>query len=116
MNITIKHNQDTLDPSQTMNPEQFSEFLTQLEASITKEILKKYPDAEIRFSPENYIETGVEISGVSEDPEQIRYEIEDICSHQFELHPSHNSHSSPPLTPRPSFGEGAVGIISLRFI
>ncbi len=49
MKITIRHDQNSIDPSATYTDEQFAEVRDSLEREYKIAILAKYPDAEIEF-------------------------------------------------------------------
>lgn len=49
MKLTIRHDQNSIDPSATYTEEQFAEVLAALENQYREAILAEYPDAEIAF-------------------------------------------------------------------
>ena len=81
MNITIRHNQESIDPSATYTEDEFNEVKLALEIEYEKAILAEYPEANIEFSDvETYalMVQGADDDGRSEDA------IHDICERVFE--------------------------------
>lgn len=84
MKITIRHDQNSIDPSATYTAEQFAEVKDSLESQYAKAILTEYPDAEIEF--ENSTDTYclvVKDTGL-DDPSEIYFDIQRILENVFE--------------------------------
>jgi len=84
MKITIRHDQNSIDPNATYTDEQFAQVKTSLEREYTKAILAEYPDAEIEFEESTDTKSIiVKISGL-DDPSEIEDNIQRIAETVFE--------------------------------
>jgi ADP-heptose:LPS heptosyltransferase len=84
MKITIRHDQNSIDPSATYTDEQFAEVKESLESQYTQSILAEYPEAEIEFedSTDTYC-LAVKDTGL-DDPSEIHFNIQRITETVFE--------------------------------
>ena len=81
MKITIYHNQNTIDPSATYSDDSFPAVMASLEAEYTREILKAFPEAEVKFVHEDNTHSHT-ISGLPQEDEG--YEVQHIMETVYE--------------------------------
>jgi hypothetical protein len=84
MKITIRHDQNSIDPSATYTDEQFPEVKKSLEREYTKAILAEYPDAEIEFEESTDTKSIVVKTSGLDDPSEIEDNIQRITETVFE--------------------------------
>jgi len=84
MKITIRHDQNSIDPSATCTDEQFVQVKESLEREYTKAILAEYPDAEIDFEDSNDTHWLVVKNSGLDDPSEIYFNIQRITETVFE--------------------------------
>jgi len=85
MKITIKHSQDSVDPSASYSDDQFEEVINSLEGEYAREIKKVYPDAKIDFERGDYCGKSIIVSDTGiEDPSDDEDEIQRICESVYE--------------------------------
>ena len=84
MKITIRHDQQSIDPSATYTDEQFEEVKESLEHEYTKAILAEYPEAEIQFEDSTDTHCLVVKNTGLYDPSEIHFNIQRITEEVFE--------------------------------
>jgi len=85
MKITIKHDQNSIDPNATCSDEQFVSVIESLETEYEREIKKAYPSAEIDFERGDYCGKSIIITDAGpEDPSDEEDEIQRICELVYE--------------------------------
>lgn len=84
MKITIRHDQNSIDPSATYTDEQFAQVRESLEREYTKAILAEYPDAEIEFEESTDTKSIVVKTSGLDDPIEIEDNIQRITETVFE--------------------------------
>lgn len=84
MKITIRHDQNSIDPSATYTDEQFAQVRESLEREYTKDILAEYPDADIEFEESTDIKSIVAKTSGLDDPSEIEDSIQRITETVFE--------------------------------
>ena len=84
MKITIRHDQNSIDPSATDTEEQFPQVKTSLEREYTKAIHAEYPEAEIAFEDATDTHCLVVKDSGLDDPSDIHFEIQRITETVFE--------------------------------
>ena len=84
MKITIRHDQNSIDPSATYTEEQFAQVKESLEREYTKALLAEYPDAEIEFEESTDTKSIVVKTSGLEDPSEIEDNIQRITETVFE--------------------------------
>ena len=84
MKITIRHDQNSIDPSATYTDEQFPQVQASLEREYTKAILAEYPDAEIEFEDSADIYCLIVKTSGLDDPSEIEDNIQRITETVFE--------------------------------
>lgn len=84
MKITIRHDQNSIDPNATYTDQQFPQVKASLEKHYTQAILAEYPEAEIEFedSTDTYC-LAVKDTGL-DDPSEIHFNIQRITETVFE--------------------------------
>jgi len=83
MKITIRHDQNSIDPSATYTDEQFPQVKAALEKHYTTAILAEYPQAEIEFEESSDTHCLV-VKDTLEDPSEIEDNIQRITETVFE--------------------------------
>ena len=84
MNVTITHNQASIDPAATISDEAWPGFLAKLERDISAAIVAEYSDASVRFVAAEPCGNGVDIDGG--DPSgDIAWEISEIINRVWEI-------------------------------
>jgi hypothetical protein len=78
MKITIRHDQNSIDPSATYTDEQFAQVKESLEREYTKAILAEYPDAEIEFEEANDTNDLIVRTNGLDDPSENKDNIQRI--------------------------------------
>lgn len=81
MNIIIRHDETSVDPSATYTAEQFEQVITALEAEYEKALRAEYPDADIEF--ERRDDTYSLVVRGTEDQE-VQYDVQRILETVFE--------------------------------
>ena len=84
MKITIRHDQNSIDPNATYTDEQFPQVKASLEKHYTQAILAKYPDAEIEFEDSTDTHCLVVKDSGLDDPSEIHFNIQRITETVFE--------------------------------
>jgi len=84
MKITIRHDQNSIDPSATYTEEQFAQVKDSLEREYTKALLAEYPDADIEFEESTDTNAIVIKNSGLDDPSEIEDNIQRITETVFE--------------------------------
>ena len=85
MKITLKHDQNSVDPSATCTDAQFETTIEALEQEYTTEIKKTFPHAQIDFSRGDFCGKSIEISGVDLPAlYDVEDEVQAICEGVYE--------------------------------
>ena len=85
MNITITHDQNSIDPSATYSDDQFIEVQSSLESEYLKNLKKEFPDAEIDFCHGDSGGKDIAVTGTGLNyPYDIEDEVQRICESVFE--------------------------------
>lgn len=85
MTITIKHNQNSIDPSATYTDEQFEEVIDSLETEYERELKKAFPQVEVEFERSDYCGKAITVSDAElDDQSEIEDNAQRICELVFE--------------------------------
>ncbi len=84
MKITIRHDQNSIDPNATYTDEQFPQVKASLENEYTKAIHAEYPDAEIEFEESTDTKSIIVKTSGLDDPSEIEDNIQRITETVFE--------------------------------
>jgi hypothetical protein len=84
MKITIRHDQQSIDPSATYTDEQFAQVKKSLEREYTTALIAQYPDAEIEFEESAHTKSIIVKTSGLDDPSEIEDNIQRITETVFE--------------------------------
>ncbi len=79
--ITIRHDQNSIDPGATCSDEQFERDIDSLENEYRREIKNVFPDAEVDFERGDYCGASISIKGLDDEDER---EVQSICETVYE--------------------------------
>ena len=84
MKITIRHDQNSIDPAATISDDQFPNVLAALETQYREAILAEYPDADIEFEESSDTNSIVVQTSGLDDPSEIEDRIQRITETVYE--------------------------------
>lgn len=78
MQITITHDESTIDPSAIYTPKEFTAVRESLEREYTKELLKRFPDAMVYFESGSGYGSGLKVAGDDDEYTAVHQILEDV--------------------------------------
>lgn len=78
MKVIITHDQNSIDPSESMTDSDFNQFVEKLENEYSAAITSKYPDAVITFNRQNCSNVSVP------ECQETQTDVSDICERVFD--------------------------------
>lgn len=83
MNITIRHDQTSIDPNANYTDEQFPQVKKSLEREYTRAIHAKYADADVEFEESTDTKSVIVKTSGLDDPSEIEDNIQRIINDSF---------------------------------